>query len=210
MHIARSNLVLAIILILTACFPLTLAAQEDGDDPDVEPDWELYTADLYSRGDQTFLISLGTTFPTVFVNKGEVIDPKFNPRVGGTGSLIYSYYLHSRFFLGGELSGMFINTRRKNNLFIIPLGVRVGTQFIVWRFEFPINLSLGMAWHTYLDFAHYGFYMKFGAGAYFRATSSWSFGISADWSWYPEWTSVKNHNVNGNFVNTMISARYHF
>ena len=210
MRKAWSNPILTVILILTVFFPLTLAAQEDGGDPEVEPDWDIYATELYGKGDQTFIISIGTVFPTVFTNKGKKIDPKFSPRVGGTGSLIYNYYLHSRLFLGGEISGMFINSRRKNTLFIIPLGARVGTQFIAGRFEFPINMSLGMAWHTYLDFAHYSFYMKAGGGAYFRATSSWSFGIAADWSWYPEWTGNKDYNIHGNFVNTMISARYHF
>jgi len=206
----ESNIVLAIILILMTFFIGQLAAQEDGSDPAVEPDWEFYSTDLYVRGDQTFIISLGTVFPAVFYQGKTKLEMNFSPPVGGTGSLIYNYYLHSRLFIGGEISGLFIKTRQKNNLFIIPLGARVGTQFIAGRFEFPLNLSLGMAWHTYLDYSHYGFYMRFGASAYFRIKPEWSFGLTADWSWYPEWTNKKSTNVNGNFVNTMITARYHF
>ena len=210
MHKIGPNAILAIILILTG-FPVMLAAQESGDDPAVEPDWDVYSTDLYVAGDQTFIISLGTVFPALFYNnKGDSQNMQFTPPVGGTGTLIYNYYLHSKFFLGGEISGLFINTIVGKTLFIVPLGVRAGTQFLLGRFEFPVTLSLGMTWHTYINKAYYGFFAKAGAAAYFRATSEWSFGITAEWSWYPEWTDKASHNVDGHFVNTMISARYHF
>ena len=219
----RSSVVWALFLILITGFPIMLSAQDD--DPSVEPDWIDYQTELYVAGDQTFIITLGTVFPAVFyhtndnpkegIKIGDSADMKFTPSVGGTGSLVYNYYLSSFLFLGGEVSGMFISTLRQNSLFIVPLGVRVGTQFLAGRFEFPIALGLGMAWHTYLDFGYYGFYAKAEMAAFFRATSEWSFGITANWSWLPQWSKnpksgLYENTIDGHYVYTLLSARYHF
>ncbi|MCL2411939.1 MAG: hypothetical protein FWC97_09895 [Treponema sp.] len=212
-----------IILVLLLGFPIILAAQHDDPSaPDIEIDWDIFAYDLYVRGDQTFIISLGTTFPAVFWGyHGSVNSDNVNLRdnyraVGGSGSLIYNYYLGSRFFLGGEITGMFIGTLN-HQVFIVPLGMRAGTQFIQGRFEFPVSLSLGMVWQTYLDYGHYSMYMKANASAFFRATSQWSFGLSANWGWFPQWTRDRDTNrrtprydVHGNFVNLHLAARYHF
>ena len=207
-----------LILLLLMFFPVVLSAQEDGDsqdsdgDPSVESDWydDLYT-DLYVKGDQVFVISLGTIFPAIFGDNKGLINPQFTPPVGGVGSLSYNYYVNSKLFIGGELSGFFIHTLRKNTLFIVPLGARIGTQFILGRFEFPLFYSFGMAWHTYRDYGYYGFYMKAGAGAYFRPMHEWSFVITANMGWYPQWIKKDNSfSVNGSFVDVMLSARYHF
>jgi hypothetical protein len=206
-----ANIVRAFFIILLIIIPMTLFAQQ-GDDP-FDSDWEDYFMDLYMRGDQTFIISLGVTFPTAFFNSDGLMRGmvnQFTPPVGGTGSLMYNYYLHSRFFLGGEVSGMFISTVAGHSLFIVPLGLRIGTQFIANRFEFPISLSVGMTWHTYLNDGYYGLYVKAGGSAYFRATSEWSFGLTTNWAWYPQWTDDPVKNVDGNFIYLKLSARYHF
>jgi hypothetical protein len=202
------------VLILMIGFPVMLAAQQNNNDP-AEPadpqtdNWE-YSFQLYSSGDKIFTISLGVVFPTVFINNGDFIDHNFNPPVGGTGLLAYYYYLNSWLFVGGELSGFFINTLRRNTLYIIPLGLTAGVQLVTGRFEFPFFMTIGMSWHTYLDQSHYGLYMKAGTAAYFRATSDWSFGIAVDWSWFPQRTENPSHNVDGNFLGLRLSARYHF
>jgi hypothetical protein len=199
----------ALILLLLIGLPILLFAQED-DNPAVEPDWEIYTADVYTRGDQTFNISLGTVFPTVFVNQGKKIPHNFKPPVGGTGSLSYNYFLYSLIFVGGEVGGLFMSTIGENTIFIIPLGARGGYQFIYERFEFPLSLSLGMTWHRYLNLAHYSFYMKGGGSAYFRFNTDWSFGLNTYWIWLPEWTGDRKTNVDGNIIELTLSARYHF
>jgi len=199
-----------LLIILLIFSPILLAAQQ-GDEPSIDADWDDFFTDLYARGDQTFLISMGVTFPTLFYffNNNELGDPQFTG-IGGTGSLNYNYYLNSKLFLGGEVSGMFISSLTGNSLFIVPLGMRVGTQFIVNRFEFPVSLSFGMVWQTYLNFGYYGFYLKAGGGAYFRVSSDWSFGLTTDWAWFPQWTDDPAKNVDGNFIYLRLSARYHF
>ena len=200
----------ASILFLLIFLPVLLFAQENDDDPSVEPDWEIIEMELYAPGDQTFIISLGTVFPAVFVNNGKVIEHNFSPPVGGTGALSYNYYLTSKIFAGVEISGMFIPTLGKNTAYLIPIGVRAGYQLILWRFEFPLTVTLGMAWHNYLNYGYYGLYIKGGAAVFYRFNSEWSFGLNAEWSWLPEWTKERRKNVDGNIINVLLSARYHF
>jgi len=208
MHKTRAKLVLLLFFL-----PFILFAQQDdseSNDPSRETDWEDFKTDLYSFGDQTFTISLGVCFPVLFYNNGEKINHNFTPPVGGSGSLSYYFYFNSWFHLGGEINGLFLPTIAKDTLYIIALGIKPGVQFVIWRFEFPLNLTVGMTWHRYLDKVYYGFYMKGGGSVYYRFNPEWSFGITSNWCWFPEWTEDSNKNINGNIVELTLSARYHF
>jgi len=200
----------AFLFLLFLCF--TLYAQDEDDDiyGPIESEWDIYMPELYSRGDQTFLISLGCVFPAVFLNNGKVIEHNFVPPVGGTGSLAYNYYWGPHFSIGGEISGLFNSTLGQNTVFMIPMGFRVGYQFIVWRFEFPLTMTLGINWHRYLNLGYFGYYMKFGGSIYYRFNPDWSFGINTNWGWYPEWTNEPKKNVDGNIIDLTVSVRYHF
>jgi hypothetical protein len=192
-----------------------LYAQEEypdsGDDEEIpiESDWDVYAPELYSRGDQTFTISLGITIPTLFFQDGETITHNFFP-VGGTGVLAYNYFLDSHFNIGGEIGGLFNYTLANNTVFVIPIGLRLGYQFILRRFEFPLIVTLGIAPQRYLNFNYLGFFIKGGASAFFRFSPDWSFGLNAVWSWYPEWTEERDKDIHGNMVDVTLSARYHF
>jgi len=201
---------LAITLILVIGLPILLAAQEEEDDPSDGSDWDYYYDESFTRGDQTFIISLGTVFPTVFFYDGEKKDHKFSPPVGGTGSLAYNYYITPKIFVGGEVGGMFVHTLGDNTLFVIPIGARAGYQFNIWRLEFPLSGAVGMVWHRYLDFRYYGLYLRGGGAAFFRATPSWSFGINTNWFWFPQWTDDPSMNAKGNMLDLTLCARYHF
>jgi len=195
-----------ILLLLLTFLPFLLAAQEEDEDPE----WDYYYDDVHSRGDQTFIISLGTIFPTVFFNNGSKIDHKFKPPVGGTGSLSYHYYFNKNIFIGGEAGGLFINTLGGNTAFIIPLGVKGGYQFNYRKFEFPVSLTLGVSWHVYLSMKYFGPYLKAGGAAFYRLNNSWSFGVNSNWFWFPEFTGDKSKNVHGNMIDITLCARYHF
>jgi len=184
---------------------------QDNSDPDVEPDWDDFKYELYSRGDQTFSISLGVGFPIVFINQGKKFEKhNIEPPVGGTGALTYIYYINSVFFTGGEVSLLFLPTIAENTVFITSFGARFGTQFIADRFEFPISMALGMTLQTYLDLGYFGYYMKAGASALFRATHDWSFGLATNFCWFPQWTEDPAKNVDGLFIDLSLVARYHF
>jgi hypothetical protein len=195
------------------------AQEEDEDDQDddapLETDWDWYVTDTYSLGDQTFIISFGVIFPTVFLNNGHKIDHHFSPPVGGTLSLAYNYFLSSHFFLGGEIGVKFNYTLAKNTIFIIPIGLRAGVQFLFKRFEFPLFLVVGIAPQRYLNDSYAGLFLKGGGSAFFRFNPDWSFGLNVDWSWYPQWPKedgrrIPSKDVYANMLGITLSARYHF
>jgi len=206
----------ALFLILFFGFTVLLFAQDDSD-PEKEPDWvNIYSTDLYTRGDQTFSMALGVGFPIAFINnKGEAIPhgikiPGTEVPMGGTGFLNYNYYFSSRLFTGGEVGLLFLPTIGGNTVFMTYFGLKVGTQFILGRFEFPLSASLGGTVQTYLNFGYFGYYMKGGAGAFFRITSQWSLGIASNFCWFPQWTNEPEKNIDGLFVDLAIVGRYHF
>jgi hypothetical protein len=193
---------------------LPLYAQEDGDEkpgsevPPIESDWNVYMPDLYARGDKTFVISLGILIPTVFTGYGLHGDPH-NINLGGMGSLAFNYFLGSHLFVGGELGGMFASTLGENMLFMVPFGFRVGYQFLLGRFEFPLSILIGAVPTKYLDQDYLGLIIKPGASGFFRFNSDWSFGLNANWWMVPQWPK-DGENVLGNFLEITLSARYHF
>jgi hypothetical protein len=206
----------ALFLILFFGLSVLLFAQ-DNSDPEREPDWvDNYSNDLYSRGDQTFSISLGVGFPIAFINKdGETVPhgiriPDTDVPMGGTGSLNYNYYFGPYLFMGAELGTLFMPTNGGNTVFMTFFGLKLGTQFVLKRFEFPLSMSLGGTIQTYLDFGYFGIYMKGGTGVFFRITPEWSFGITSNFCWFPQWTNEPAKNIDGLFVDLAIVGRYHF
>jgi hypothetical protein len=199
----------AFLILLIGITVFAFTQEEEGDIP-VFDDWDIYLSDLYARGDQTFTISLGTVFPVLFLNNFRVMEHKLSPPVGGTGALSYNYFLSPNIFLGGEIGGMFMPTLGNNMLYLIPLGLRGGYQFLFWRFEFPVNITIGMVWHRYLNLSYYGLYIKGGGSVFYRFNPDWSFGLNANWCWFPQWTSERRNNVDGNIIELTLSARYHF
>ena len=198
-------------------FGIGLFAQED-DPPEEQPivppmesEWIEINTSPYSRGDKTFVISLGILFPTFFTGIDE--DMGHGLSLGGTGTLAFNYFLTSHFFLGGELSGMFAGTRGKNMLYIVPFGIRVGYQFVFRRFEFPISLMFGAAPQRYLEDGYFWIILKPSVSAYWRFNPDWSFGLNGVWWFVPQWPKHQDgvkYNAIGNFMELTLSARYHF
>jgi len=198
----------AVAFLLILLFGFTLLYAQVKEPP--EGDWDIYVQDSYTRGDQTFNISLGTISPTIFLNNGKRIDSNLDPPVGGAGNLSYNYFFNSHIYLGGEVGASFNSTLGKNMLYCIFLGAKTGYQFYYWRLEFPVNLSIGMVWQRFLNLRYYGLYMKLGGSAYFRFNSDWSFGLSSNWYWLPQWTDDPKKDVDGNMIDIQLTARYHF
>ena len=186
-----------------------LAQEEDDDEPDqlpIESEWYDYYATTYTRGDRTFNISLGLLIPTIFVG---IEDNQHGLSVGGTGSLAFNYFLGPHIFVGGEFGGMFSSTRRGNMLYIVPIGVRAGYQYIYRNFEFPISLMVGAAPQRYIENGYFGLILKPSVSAFWRYNPDWSFGLNTNWWFVPQWPR-NGENVYGNFLELTLSARYHF
>jgi hypothetical protein len=189
---------------------------DDEDGSQDGSDFNKYIPDMYSNGDQTITISLGTIFPAGFYNnKGVEIPHNIEPPVGWVLSLAYSRFLGSHFFLGVDLGFASAYTLGQNAVFIIPIGIRAGWQFVFRRFEFPLYATIGIAPQRYLDLGYFGMYLKGAVAAYYRFNPKWSFGISADWNWYPQWPlnegkRTPDKDIYANIIGVLLSARYHF
>jgi len=195
---------------------------EDDEDSDyredisIESDWDGYVSDFYTRGDQTIVIAPGINLPFFFIKNGQKIPHNIDPPVGGTISLGYNYFLGAHFFLGGGVSFYFDHTVGQNTVFFIPIGLRAGWQFVVRRFEFPLDVTGGVIFHRYLYYSYTGFFLKAGASAYFRLNPDWSLGLSTDWSWFPQRPENEkgqkdpDKNIDLHIGGITFSARYHF
>jgi len=196
----------ALIFILLLCLPGLLAAQ---DDPGRETDWDDFEFYLYARGDRAFIVNAGLIFPMLFIREGSN-DTEGWRTMGGSFSLAYHYYLNPHLYIGGDLGVIFIPTRAANNVFMVPFGLRIGTQFIAGQFEFPIAATLGFAWQRYLDLGYFGPFMKVTGSVLYRATPSWAFGLTPSWYFMPQWTNNRAENVFGNFLELALTARHQF
>jgi len=181
-----------------------------GRDISIETDWDGYMAELYSKGDQTFTISVGVNFPAgIYYSGFKKVDPHNWSAVGGAGSLAYTRFLSSHFFVGAEIGVSFNFTLGENTLFIIPIGIRAGWQFLFHRFEFPVTFVMGIAPQRYVNFSYLGFFIKTGGSAFFRFSPEWSFGLNTDWHWYPQWPRT-GKAMYANLLTITLAARYHF
>jgi hypothetical protein len=195
---------------------------DDGDFEDDPPfnegvpddDW-YYMPDMYTRGDQTFTFNVGLITPLFFINQGSVMQHNFTPPVGGTGTISYLHFLGPVLAIGGEIGFQFNYTLAENVIYFIPIGFRTSWQFLFRRFEFPLSVTTGIVFHRYLNTGYVGPFLKGGAAAFFRATASWSFGLSSEWTLYPQWpredgVRVPSKDVYANIQNITLAARYHF
>jgi hypothetical protein len=196
---------------------------EEGEDDDYdsedgsfsESDINRFIPDKYTMGDQTITISLGMAFPAVFAHDGKPITHNITPPIGINLSLAYTYFLGPNLFIGGEIGFLTLFTLSKNALFFIPFGIRGGWQFTLGRFEFPLFATIGVVPQRYLDFGYFGMYLKGTTQAYFRYNPNWSFGLSADWGWYPQWPlkdgkRAPEYDIDAHIIGVTLSARYHF
>lgn len=83
----------------------------------------------------------------------------------------------------------------------------------MWKLEFPITLSAGVAFETCQNRKYFpGFVAKAEAGAFFRMNESWSFGLGSNFLYLPQWytTDERAGSDYGLFLTAFLSARYHF
>jgi hypothetical protein len=147
-------------------------------------------------------------FPILFTSgSGEKL--RNNVKLGGTGSISYNYFFSPNIYVGGEIQLAIAATVGDNMLYIVPITAKVGYQFVYKRFEFPFSLGIGIAPQKMADYDYLGFFMKPQGSVFFRYSPNWSFGLNTAW-WFVPQTPKDGHNVNGNFLELTLSARYHF
>ena len=190
------------ISILSAVLLLSAAVFADEYEDDEEYD-DGYVYDQNGAGDQFLKIDLGANFPLNF--NGKIY-------VGAGASVGYYYFLNSSFALGGDaIIGYNVSIGNKP-LITVPITVGAMFQPIAGKFEFPLMLNIGIASTTCQTMTYFpSFSAKFSAGAYYRYSESWSFGLSTNTYWIPQWISGESEKSDHGFFTTLgLSVRYHF
>lgn len=165
---------------------------------------------LNEPGDQFISIGLMATFPTNFggtfplYRSGKLA-------TGGSGQLGYHRFINSWLAWGIDISFGYNPTIGSNMFTYVPLCFSFTFQPVYKHFEFPLTAGIGAATETYLNKTYFpGLVVKGRAGAFYRFSPSWSFGLEGDFMYLPQFYSNSEHNDHGNFASIMISARYHF
>lgn len=197
--------ILSVILLLSA----SVFADNDYFEDDEEYD-DGYVYEQNGAGDQFLKIDLGANIPLNF--NGKVY-------VGAAASVGYYYFLNQYFAVGGDAILGYNLSIGKKPLITVPITFGAMYQPTLGKFEFPLFLNIGFASTTCQNMTYFpSFSVKFSAGAYYRYSESWSFGLSTNSflisQWYNDsdkkWFGASEKNTTGLFTTLGLSVRYHF
>ena len=185
-----------------------------------EPEAELEVAiPRYDLGDNTLSLRLGVGFPLflfategVETHEGES-EPVLSPNLTlmGTAAVNWNAYLDPSFTVGMEVSGALAIATNDALLYLVPILARGGYVISTPQMEIPLLLGLGAVVMRLVDKTSVAFTLQPGASFLWRATSDWSFGVTAEYwfTWEPPWGNDNPH-LFGNFVTATATAVYHF
>lgn len=186
----------SIMLIFTLC-SACIFAEEPGDEYD-----DGYVYSQNGQGDQFLKIEVAGIFP---LNFGKQIYP------GGALSIGYHRFISEQFALGGDVIVGYNLTIGEKSLIHVPITLGAMYQPIINKFEFPIYAGIGLASVSSQGQNYFpAFVAKVEAGAFFRYSESWSFGLSSNVFMIPQVCKDKSKNYTGFFCTANLSARYHF
>lgn len=195
--------ILSLLLVLSI-FAGTIFAQ-DANEPDIYEDDYEYLQN--GPGDQFLKIELGAIFPLNFEGK---LWPGVQATIG------YYRFLNTWLALGGEISVSSEFSIGNKALFMVPITLGAMAQPTIGKFEFPFFLTMGIADHTWANMTYFpAFTLKAEAGAFYRFSESWSFGLTSFFMWTvetPGWKSSENNgkDFHGLFQTASLAVRYHF
>lgn len=195
--------ILSLLLVLSI-FAGTIFAQ-DANEPDIYEDDYEYLQN--GPGDQFLKIELGAIFPLNFEGK---LWPGVQATIG------YYRFLNTWLALGGEISVSSQFSIGNKALFMVPITFGAMAQPTIGKFEFPFFLTMGIADHTWANMTYFpAFTLKAEAGAFYRFSESWSFGLTSFFMWTvetPGWKSSENNgkDFHGLFQTASLAVRYHF
>lgn len=186
----------SIILIFALCSAF-IFADEPGDEYD---DGYVYTQN--GQGDQFLKLELSGLFP---LNFGKQVYP------GGALSIGFYRFISEQFALGGDAIVGYNLTIGEKSLIHVPVTLGAMFQPYAGKFEFPIFAGIGISSITSQGQNYFpAFTAKIEAGAFFRFSESWSFGISSNVFMIPQVFKDESKNFTGFFCTANLSARYHF
>ena len=176
---------------------------QDEDSPDIYDDQYDFVYLQNAEGDQFINVRVMPNFP---LNFGD------NLKIGGQVTVGYGRFLNSWLALGIELAFGYNPTIGSNILTYIPMSVGVTFLPAIKKFEFPITINVGMVATNYLANTFFpGFFLRGGAGCYYRINESWSAGVEGFFTYMPQWyfkDSSKNDYLN--MASVSAGVKYHF
>ena len=199
------------VLLLLLCSPAIVAAQEEPEQPPEEAEPQEEFVPTYTLGDQTLAINVGLFIPLFFAGGPDGIRDA-NLTLGGVGSLQWNSYLNNNMTLGGELAGNFSFTPNRRALFLVPITVRYAYILRAYPFEFPLYVGAGVDFARLEEQLKIDPIVKPGASVVWNMNPDWAFGLNVVYWWIPQWYSddLSDDSRYGNFLETTLSAIYHF
>lgn len=181
--------------------------------PDVQPAPERPESDTtfepIRKGDQFISFSLGIGKSLFNIAPGGIVT-ETNIKLGGTGSVGYSYFINGKIALGAELSFSFNQTIGENLLFYLPVTFKATYEFMYKQIHLPLSLGAGFAFQTHNHNNYFGPIIKPEVAVYYQFNHEWSFGILSAWNLIPEWYTDPENNRTGNILDVKAGLRYHF
>lgn len=166
----------------------------------------------YSLGDQTLSINAGMFIPLFLLPTGTWLLAGSPPQLslGGVGSLAWAAYVAPQIRIGAEIGGTFTFSPNMNALLMLPIMAKASYVFTVYPLEIPVTLAVGMNIISYVDQHYFDFLIRPGAALYYIFNSSWSFGLNLNYWFDMQFSSAPNMSRMGNFLETSLSALYHY
>ncbi len=195
----RLRSLVCVIVVLFACTPLFAA--DTGNAPS-----------QYTLGDQTMSINAGLFIPLFLLPTGTVLLAGSPPHLslGGVGTLSWAAYVAPRIRIGAEIGGSFTFDPNMNALLMLPIMVKGTYVFSFYPFEIPVTIATGMNIISYVDQHYIDFVVRPGASLYYIFNSSWSFGMNFNYWIDMQFSSTAGQSRTGNFLETSLSALYHY
>ncbi len=210
-----------ILALFALCASAILAAQADNpvtekpvtEEPATDkPEAEKPAAtNPYRPGDGLFSIQLGTNAPLFMQSMADGSVGPTNLYWGGSLSLRYMTFLTKGFALGGEGGASFnVDHTERRTLYAVPVTFEALWYPVRMPFEFPMGIGAGMALLNLGDYYRFDPIIKPEIGAYYRASPSWSFGLTLSYNWIIDIYDFQGteNNQFGNFLDIRLSALY--
>lgn len=188
--------IIAIIMTIFLC-SFAAFADDQGDEYD-----DGYVYEINGAGDQIMKMEIGCFLP---INFAKQLKP------GASLGITYLRFIDSSIALGGGIQ-LTTNLSIGNKTFItLPIYFTMMYQPTIDKLEFPLEVSVGGSLHTMASISYFpALSLKGSAGAYYRFSETWSAGLTAAYTWSPEWVKEKSKNFNGMFSTVSLNVRYHF
>lgn len=198
-----------VLIVLLAVPLLPLIAQDSQEQEELPVQQKVYR----SIGDQSFSFAAGLFIPLFsHAPSGDIVQLQDHLSLGGSGHLEWSGYLTPQMTLGGQLAGMFGFSVNQRLLTMIQVHLKYTYIFNLDPITIPLSIAAGVSFNNLDDIFQITPAVKPGVGANWNINSNWAVGFLVNYWWVPEFhtNQLKPQSRMGNFIETTVSAVYHF